>query len=64
VTAWLDTWPPAAWLAVYIASLLVLMGGQRENLGAVPMTAATQEAQAAVALRQREHPPRPLSSVG
>ena len=32
---WLNTWPPALWLAVYIGSLLVLMGSQRADLGVV-----------------------------
>ena len=34
---WLNTWPPALWLAVYIGSLLVLMGSQRADLGVVGM---------------------------
>jgi hypothetical protein len=32
---WLRSWPPVMWLLVYVASLLVLMGSQRAELGVV-----------------------------
>lgn len=33
----LDTWPPTVWLAVYVSSLLVLMGSQRAELAVAGM---------------------------
>lgn len=38
MTRWLQSWPPAVWLLVYISSLLVLMGGQRGDLGVVGLS--------------------------
>jgi hypothetical protein len=38
VTRWLNKWPPAVWLAVYVSSLLVLMGSQRPEIGVVGLT--------------------------
>jgi hypothetical protein len=38
VTRRLNTWPPAVWLAVYVSSLLVLMGAQRPEIGVVGLT--------------------------
>jgi hypothetical protein len=35
---WLDTWPPALWLAEYVGSLFVLMGAQRAELGVVGLS--------------------------
>jgi hypothetical protein len=32
---WLRNWPPITWLFIYVASLLVLMGSRRVDLGAI-----------------------------
>jgi hypothetical protein len=56
----LERWPPAAWLAVYIASLLILMGGRgRWELLVIGIALAVTAAAAAVYLALARRPGRP-----
>jgi hypothetical protein len=59
VIRWLDSWPPALWLAVYVASLFVLMGGQREDLGIAGLTLLLVAFGFAIRLAVRPLPGRP-----
>jgi hypothetical protein len=55
----LDTWPPLAWLAVYVGSLFVLFGAQRADLGAIGMTAILIAFGVAIYLAARPLPGHP-----
>jgi hypothetical protein len=59
VTRWLNAWPPAVWLAVYVASVLVLMGGQRAYLGIVGVGIILIAFGVAIYLAVRPLPGRP-----
>jgi hypothetical protein len=56
---WLETWPPAVWLAVYVGSLFVLMGAQREALGVIGLSLVLIAFGAAIYLAVRPLPGRP-----
>ena len=59
MTRWLNTWPPAVWLAVYVSSLLVLMGSQRAELGVVGLGILLIAFGVAIYLAIRPMPGRP-----
>jgi hypothetical protein len=55
----LDSWPPAVWLAVYVASVFVLMGGQRWDLGIAGLAVLVIALGVAIYLATRPLPGRP-----
>jgi hypothetical protein len=59
VTRRLNKWPPAVWLAVYVSSLLVLMGSQRQDLGIVGLAMLLIAFGVAIYLAVRPIPGRP-----
>ena len=59
MTRWLNKWPPAVWLAVYVSSLLILMGSQRPEIGVVGLTILLIAFGVAIYLAIRPLPGRP-----
>jgi hypothetical protein len=59
VTRSLNKWPPAVWLAVYVSSLLVLMGSQRQDLGIVGLAILLMAFGVAIYLAIRPLPGHP-----
>jgi hypothetical protein len=59
VTRSLNKWPPSVWLAVYVSSLLVLMGSQRQELGVVGLAILLMAFGVAIYLAIRPLPGHP-----
>ncbi|HEX7299050.1 MAG TPA: hypothetical protein VF257_08580 [Solirubrobacteraceae bacterium] len=62
----LERWPPAAWLAVYVASLLILIGGRGKwpvLVAGMVLAVGAAAAGAYLALRRRPGRPRPRGFV-